>query len=96
MLSEAGHWGVLDLGLLEGTLVQASVRICVCLGLGNLFGVKSYPQFVAVSVGLGCLPKGQSCTPKLGFTSTRPWCRSAKSQGTSRSASTYLQLLAAC
>ena len=65
MLSEAGHWGVLDLGLLEGTLVQASVRICVCLGLGNLFGVKSYPQFVAVSVGARCVWEGPTCIQVL-------------------------------
>lgn len=65
--------GIFVLGPLEGGLLQAEVRCCLCLALSNLFGATSNPQFVSCSGGPGSTQKGSSCSPRLVFTST--WLR---------------------
>lgn len=78
---------MLLLDLLAQTLVQADVRCCLCLALGNLFEAMSDPQFVAVSVGLGCIYKGPSCARGPAFTKTGPEAGPQKAQGTLASSS---------
>ena len=46
--------------------------------MGNLFRLQSNPQFVAASVGCGCVWEGPSCAPRLGFASTELGGRSVK------------------
>ena len=58
-------------------MVQAMVTYCLGVALDSLFGATSDPLFVTASAGPGYAWEGQSCTPRLAFTSTGPWGRSA-------------------
>lgn len=80
--------GVLALGPFGGTLVQASVRCCLWLDLGSLFGAIRDPQLVAPSAGPGCVLKAPSCTPSPAFTSAWPVAAQQMSKSTERSTST--------
>lgn len=61
---------VFVLGLFGATPLQSYIRHCLCLALGNLFGVICNVQLVDPSAGPGCMWKGPSCTPWSAFTST--------------------------
>lgn len=80
---------VLVLGLLGGTPVQAIVRCCLCLVLGNLFEATCDPLFVVMSVGLDCTHKGPSCSIRPALTNTRLTVGQQMSRGILGSASTY-------
>lgn len=80
-----------SLGILEGTLMLANVRHCLCLAFSNLFGATGNPQFVASSAVLGCTWEGASCAPKSTFPSITPCAGQQKSQDTSRFTSTCPQ-----
>ena len=60
---------MLFLGPLGETPAQAIDRCSACLCLSNLLEVTSDLQFVAASVGPGCVLKGPKCTSRPAFTS---------------------------
>ena len=76
---------MLVLGIFRGKLVQNYIECSLWLALGNLFGVISDPQLMSASAGPGCMWKGQSCTPRPVFTSTRPGVESQSLKSIQRS-----------